>query len=87
MHIFVESGDTGRGCWSGGEYAAFLQNATGSRLGPRVLPWAGMRCPVGVLKMKPQLTVVCSDPLGHSERHRLEYQLRRAITVPSVEEF
>ena len=30
---------------------------------------------------------VFSDPLGYSERHRLEYQLHRAITVPSLEQF
>ena len=68
---------------------AFLQNARGSRLDPRVLPWAGMRCPVGALGMKPQLTVVCSDPLGHAddEFQKLEIRFRGVIMVSSIERF
>jgi hypothetical protein len=39
--------------------------------------------------MKPQLTVVCSDPLGHAvdEFQKLEIRFRRAITVPSLDQF
>jgi hypothetical protein len=39
--------------------------------------------------MKPQLTVVCSDPLGHAvdEFQKLEIRFRGVIMVPSLERF
>jgi len=39
--------------------------------------------------MKPQLTVVFSDPLGHALNNlrTLKAQHRRAITVPSLDQF